>query len=192
MKVRGCRPAFCSCDKHICSPKGHWRTNKKPLQMIWRHLNQRHTFLVSKVWVSLWEGWSLDSKHWTNSSHHVDLQICYFKGNSYSVVAIVHLSLKVRGNSSQLPFIWFSLICGREWELEESQVSTTRSDNGVCWSGQVRKKLCENVVTFCSFISNLKQGQEDRISLFLTRRIGLELYVMVDANEAESVQKRCY
>lgn len=111
------------------------------------------------------------------------------KGNSYSVIAIVHLSLKFCGNSSQLPFIWFSLICGRERELEESQVSTTRSDNGVCWSRQVRKKLCENVVTFCSFISNLKQGQEDRISLFLMRRIGLELYVMVDANEAESVQK---
>lgn len=184
MKVWGCRPVFCSCDKHICCVKGHWRTNRKPL-----HLNQHHTFLVSKVWVSLWEEWSLGSKHWTNSPHHIDLQICYFKGNSYSVVASVHLSLKFSGNSSQLPFICFSLICGREWE--ESQVSSTRSDNEVCWSRQVRKKLCENVVTFCSFISNLKQGQ-DRISLFSMQRIGLKLYVMAYANEAETVQKRCY
>lgn len=124
MKVWGCRPVRCSCDKHICCVKGHWRTNKKPL-----NLNQRHTFLVSKLWVSLWEEWNLDSKHQTISSHHMDRQICYFIGNSYSVVALVHLRLKFSSNSSQLPFIWFSLICGREWELEESQVSTKRSDN---------------------------------------------------------------
>lgn len=140
--------------------------------MIRHHLNQLHTFLVTEVWVRVWEVWSATVAY---SSQHTDLQICYFRGNSYSVVSIVHLSLKFSVNSSQLPFIWISLICGRQKEVEESQVSTTRSDNRVCWSRQVKKNLCENVVTFCSFISNLKQGQDDRISLFLMWRIGLKL-----------------
>lgn len=52
--------AFCSCDKHICGAKGHWRTNKKDDPDDQRPLNQWIKFLVSKVWFRGWEDWSLD------------------------------------------------------------------------------------------------------------------------------------
>lgn len=86
------------------------------------------------------------------------------------------LSLKSSVNSGCLPFIWSSLMCRGFREEEESQVSTSRSDNTVCWYKQVRKILCENVVTFCSFISNWKQGQED---FFLILRTELLHYMQM-------------
>lgn len=88
------------------------------------------------------------------------------------------LSLKCSVNSGWLPFIWSSLICRGLREEEESQVSTSRSDNTVCWSRQVRKILCENVVTFWSFISNWKQGQEDH-EFILVLRIELLPYMQM-------------
>ncbi len=78
----------------------------------------------------------------------------------------LYLNLRCSLNSARLPFIWSSLKCRGPGVAEESQVSTSRSDNRVCWFRQLRANFCENVVTLASFISSWKQGHEEHISLF--------------------------
>lgn len=131
----------------------------------------------NEVWTGLW----LDH---TNPSDQLDQQKSAISKYSRSLAPIVCLSLKCSVSSGWIPFIWSSLICGGLKEEEESQVSTSRSDNTVCWSRQVRKVLCENVVTFWSFISNWKQGQEDH-EFILILRIELLHYMQMRQGACE-------